>query len=443
MLAAAAAGVLCLPLASQAGLPTPWAPANAGVMWWQPNDPGFSLPRQPPGEPSGAWYLTRRVGIHPTMPELMHLGSFFHGLYVSTGGGGWANVTPGCLLPIEPPASVPPENHDAYRFTRRTMIAATGLNGCAIEGIAYDPVIPTRMYVAAYDVVRLSGVEPVLGDAGVYVSDDRGLSWRQMVAGLRGNGLAVSRPVGSLSATIVAGFIQASNASVGPTPNNGSLVVSRDDGFSWDTITLPPSGCSDAPGTSQRVTPTVVIDPVDPSRIYAGTNAGLYTSRDAGRTWALTKLACGGVWGVVVSADGRFVYIGDKDGVISRAPSDTLTFSPLVDLGDGKVQSLLLDPRDQRTLYAAMWSGRDANVFRVPITGSGVTRLDDSWLREIVPLDRSWPSGVPKPFPLAFKDANAAPAPSLFLAQRAPLPNPMPAPLWGSTIFRGVFVRTD
>lgn len=409
-------------------------------MWWQTNDPGFSLPRQPPGEPSGAWWMTRRVASHPTTPGLMHLGSFFHGLYASVGGGAWASLTPGCWLPIEPPAFIPSSSGDAYRFARRTAIAATGLTGCAIEGIAYDPLLPTRMYVAAYDVVRLVGNEPTLGDAGVFVSDDRGASWRQMIGGLRGNGLAVARP--GLSAVIVAGFIQASNAGVGTTPGNGSLVISRDDGFSWSNVVLPASGCADTPGTSQRITPTIVINPADASRIYAGTNAGLYASSDTGRTWTAIKIACGGVWGIAVSSNGENVYIGDKDGVVSRASASTLAFTPIADLGAGKIQSLILDPRDERALYASMWSGADANVFRVLLSG-GVARLDDSTLRDVVPADQAWPGGVPKPFPLAFRDANAAPAPSLFLAQRAPLPNPAPAPLWVSTIFRGVFVRTD
>lgn len=434
---AATALLALLPATTQAGVPTPWAPSNAGVMWWQPNDPGISLPRQPPGDASGAWYLTRRIGIHPTTPGLMHMGSFFHGLYASVGGGAWVNLTPGCLLPIEPQAGIPAET---YAFARRTAIAATGLHGCAIEGIAYDPLLPTRMYVAAYDVVSLRGSEPTLGTAGVYVSDDRGISWRQLYGGLRGNGLAVARS--GLSAVLVAGSIQASNAGVGSTPGNGSLVISRDDGFTWDEVGLPASGCADLPATSQRITPTIVIDPSDPSRIYAGTNAGLYTSSDTGRTWSATKIACGGVWGIALSSNGSTVYIGDKDGVVWRAPRDTLAFTPIADLGAGKIQSLVLDPRDERALYASIWSGADANVFRLLLTGTKA-KLDDSWLREVIPLDQGWPSGVPKPFPLSFKDAGGVAAPSLFLAMRAPLPNPNPAPLWVSTVTRGAFVRTD
>ena len=103
----------------------------------------------------------------------------------------------------------------------------------------------------------------------------------------------------------------------------------------------------------------------------------------------------------------------------------------------------MLDPRDERTAYAALWSGRDANVMRIQMDGSArVTHLDDSLLRDIIPADQSWPAAVPRPFPLAFKDAKGAAAPSLFLAMQAVAGAPT-ALLHVSTIFRGAFVRGD
>ena len=91
----------------------------------------------------------------------------------------------------------------------------------------------------------------------------------------------------------------------------------------------------------------------------------------------------------------------------------------------------------------ARWTPISENVFRVPVDGGNVTRLDDSLLRDIVPVDQRWPSEIPKPFPISFRDGNGMTAPSLFLAQRPAASSPAPAPLWVSTIFRGVFVRGD
>ena len=423
-------------------VPVPWVPANAGVMWWQPNDPSYplSLPRQPPGEASGAWWLTRRIGASPAIPGVMHLGSFLHGLYVSAGGGAWTMLTPGCLLPPDPPAVVPPSEDEAYRSARRAIVSIAGLDACAVEGIAYDPLIPQRMYVSAYDVTSLRGTEPTIGTGGVYVSEDLGVHWRKLTGGIRGNGLAVSREPLS-PATIVVGSIQASNGSVGSTPGNGSLSISTNDGASWRSVVLPPSGCADSVETSQRITPTIVINPSDSRQIFAGTNAGLYVSGDAGSTWSLAKQACGGVWGIVISPDGSTITIGDKDGVVASAATADLSFSTLVDLGAGKIQTLVADPIDQNVIYAAMWSGAGAGVY---VIDTGASRMDDSLLREVIPLDQRWPSQLPKPFPFAFRSANGAAAPSLFLQVQRAIANAAPNtldPLYVSTIFRGVFVR--
>src|SRR5207249_10874168 len=139
--------------------------------------------------------------------------------------------------------------------------------------------------------------------------------------------------------TIVAGYIQASNGAVGSTPDNGSLSISTDDGTTWRSIVLPASGCADIVESSQRITPTIVIDPKDPKTIFAGTNAGLYASSDGGTTWTLARAACGGVWGIALSPDGQTIYIGDKDGVVSKAPVSSLQFTTVTDLGAGKIQS--------------------------------------------------------------------------------------------------------
>lgn len=429
--------VALIALTPARALETPWVPANAGVLWWQPNDPAYplSIPRQPPGEPAGAWWLTRRIAASPHVPGLLHLGSFFHGMYGSAGGAAWGTLTPACWLPVNPPAAVPPEYHTLYREARRAAVSITGLEGCGIEGIVYDPFLPNRLYVTAYDVVSLVGVSATLGPGGVFVSDTAGATWRKLLGGIRGNGLAVHREIGG-AATIVAGYIQEGSV-VGSTPSNGSLSISRDDGRTWRDVVLPASGCADIPVSSQRITPTVAINPTDADQIFAGTNAGLYVTSDGGQTWALQVKRCDGVWGIALTSDGGTIFIGDKDGVVSRASTSTLAFEQIVDLGAGKVQTLLLDARDpdQESLYAATWAGGDAAVYRIDARASAKGRLGDSLLRDVIPLDQGWPAGVPKPFPLAFAMADGT-APSLFLGQALDV-------LYVSTVTRGVFLRLD
>lgn len=417
---------------------TDWIPANAGVMWFQPSDPNYplSVPRQPPGETDGAWWMTRRVVSSPHLPGVTHLGSFFHGLYVSSAGGGWVNLTPGCSLPVNRPASVPVSDAQ-YKVTRDAVRSVTGLNTCGIEGIAYDTLVPTRVYVATYDVTSLVGTNATLGDGGVYVSDDLGATWNRLRGGIRGNGLAVARTSALGGPVIIAGYIQ-SGSSVGPTPSNGSMTISRDGGRTWADIVLPTSGCADTIVSSQRITPTIVVNPLNINQVFAGTNAGLYASADGGTTWTLQRQACGGIWGIAVSDDGSTVFMGDKDGRIWRAPTSSLAFTALATLGAGKVQDLRIDPLDPTTLFAALWSGAGATVYRVDAVTGGSAALDASLLRERIPVDQVWPSGVPKPYPLAFEMRDGT-APSLFLGG-----DELGAgTLFVSTIFRGVFSRLE
>lgn len=400
-----------------------WIPGNAGVMWWQgASDLGIP-PRQPVGEGSGAKWFTRRLGVSPTSDQ-MHLGSFFHGLYVSSNGAAWLNLMPGCLLPAKSPVGA----DEAYQLARALAVASTGIDVCGVEGIAYDPLLPQRMYVSGYDVSKVSTGGASLGTGGVYVSDDRGGHWRKLLGGIRGNGLAVSRS-GAGPATIVAGYIQQDNGNVGSTPGGGSLSVSSDDGSTWRSVVLPASGCSDIVVSSQRITPTVVVNPADPKTIYAGTNAGLYVSTDTGKTWTLARKVCGGVWGIAVSANGSDLYIGDFNGVVSAGSKNGTGFTTLTDLGSSRVQQLVLDA-DGRRLYASMWDGGSANVYRIDASSGASNALGDSLLGFI---DEPLPDEFPRPFPLVPGDGEA---PSLFLARTT-------GRLQISTVMRGTFLRAE
>jgi len=397
------------------GVRTPWVSANAGVMWYGPGSSSL-FPSQPVGEAGGSIWLTRRIAVAPLQATML-MGSFLNGVYWSQGGAAWVSATPGCLLPYASPIGAPA----AWTLIRQAAVLASGLDACGIEGLAYDPLIPGRVYASAYDAPTLTTLNP----GGVYVSDDGGFHWRKLLGGIRGAGLAVGRP-GGVFATIVAGYIQQSNAAVGSTPSNGSLSISSDDGLSWRSVVLPSSGCPDGVGTSQRLTATVAFNDVDQRIVYAGTNAGLYVSTDAGGTWRLARQSCGGIWGIAPATDGR-VFFGDNNGGVYE--SDAAVTSPRLvrDLGDGWVQSLEPDPVDPSRVYAAVWNGSAATVFRIETASGQVTQLGNSLLPDL--------GSVPQPFPFSFQQRNGT-APSLFLARPR-------ARLYVSTLLRGAFLRGE
>lgn len=409
------------PIPGAPGAPeSPWLPANAGLMWFEGTS-DLSLPDGPAGEPNGALWLTRRIATHPYVPGLMYLGTLMHGGYVSIGGAAWASTTPGCLLPRGNPLPGP---GDLYGPTRSFLTALSGLDVCSLESVAFDPLFPYRVYATGYQFHFPGSISP----GGVYVSDDFGLNWRKVIGGVRGNGLAVARSLDEANARIVAGFIQQNNGTVGSTPSNGSLMISDDDGEHWRAVVLPSSGCPDTVVDSQRITPTVRMHPLDSSRIYVGTNAGLYVSSDGGQTWRLARQVCGGVWGIGLALDGSRVVIGDRNGQLFTTNPEATSFSYVGDVGN-KVQDVVVDPLNRNVFYASTWEGGAAATYRAR-AGGGVTRIKDPNLSL---LDRAWPSQVPQPFPFSPENAGGV-APSLFLSKG-------PGTLHLSTLLRGVFAR--
>lgn len=414
----------CLPASADPPPPMPvptirtsWIPGNAGVLSY--GGPIHPVPMQPVGEAGGSVWLTRRIVASPYTPTSMIMGSFLNGVYVSQTGGAWISATPGCLLPYTSPVG----SEQAWDAMRAAAVLASGLDACGIEGLAFDPDLPNRIYASGYDAPTLSTLNP----GGVYVSDNGGFTWRKLLGGIRGAGLAVTRPGNVLSgATIVAGYIQQSNAAVGSTPGNGSLSISNNDGRSWRSVVLPASGCPDGVGTSQRLTATVAVNAADPRIIYAGTNAGLYVSSDTGATWRLARVSCGGMWGIGPAPDGR-VFLGDNTGNVYEADAAVNTIRPIVDVGAGYVQSIEADPFNANTIYAAVWSGAASRVYRITVSTGLASSLYSSALFDL--------GLIPQPFPFSFAH-NDGTAPSLFLAR-------VPGRLYVSTILRGTFLRGE
>jgi photosystem II stability/assembly factor-like uncharacterized protein len=106
---------------------------------------------------------------------------------------------------------------------------------------------------------------------GVFRSGDRGLSWRRSNEGLdaaRIAGLAVDPEQGWLYAGAL----------------NAGVFRSRDEGASWTPLR---SGIG---RFSVSFSGPIVVDPRDPSRIFAGFFQGIARSTDEGRNWEMSSL---------------------------------------------------------------------------------------------------------------------------------------------------------
>ncbi len=209
--------------------------------------------------------------------------------------------------------------------------------GGRISSIAADPKDPYTFYVAA-------------GAGGLWKTTNNGVTWkpvfdRQCTFTIGDVKVAPSDPrivwVGSGEELMA----RSSFAGMG-------VFKSTDGGKSWRRMGLE---------ATQHIG-RIVIDPVDPDIVYVAAighnytfnpERGVYKTTDGGKTWK------------------KILYVSEKAGAVD----------------------LVMDPRDRRTLYAAMWE-RDRkawnNVESGP--GSGIYKTTDggaTWKR----LTRGFPTG--------------------------------------------------
>jgi photosystem II stability/assembly factor-like uncharacterized protein len=140
----------------------------------------------------------------------------------------------------------------------------------------------------------------VVANSGrVFLSTNGGSTWAAPAAALPNNGFSLSSiafdPTNSNTLYV---------ASVAPDSSKNHLWKSTNFGASWTTIDSSASGFpSGIPVNS------LVIDPSNSSKLYAATHLGVYTSSDAGATWARlgTGMPLVNVTDLYVSSDASLV----------------------------------------------------------------------------------------------------------------------------------------
>ena len=145
--------------------------------------------------------------------------SDFNTVYFGSNSGAWVSRTSNALTT------------DGTTIWPATQLRSTGF----ISGIFFDPHLPARLYATVATFRQGSG------DAQIYLSDDRGVTWA---------------PIG-----------------------NG------------------PSGLQDVPVTA------MVVDPDNSATLYVGTDIGLFVSYDGGNTWAQAAAPFADAWTTALRMD--------------------------------------------------------------------------------------------------------------------------------------------
>lgn len=318
----------------------------------------------------------RRIVAHPGNPDVA-----------------WAAV-PGATASIQSERGVF-RTRDGGR-TWQTLLPPAEERGA--RDVALDPENPDRLLVATGRVrndTNLGGPEPATG--GIYLSEDGGETWERV-----GPGTDAPRDTRGLAARFAP---SRPDVAYGMVEADGriSVIRSEDGGRRWNVVNEGPPGSAGEPSPDLRVDPRdedrvyrlgrslavsrdggvsfeelegslhpgirdLWIDPSDPRHLMAGTEGGVFVSRDRGRNWrSVQSLPLAGIHAVSVDMEVPFrVYAaaGD-DGTWLRASTvwagDERRDRGWTRIGREDARSVLVDPRDSRFVYS---SGRRGELTR-------------------------------------------------------------------------------
>jgi len=204
---------------------------------------------------------------------------------------------------------------------RGTSWVNIGFNGFAINSLVAD---------SADDVY----VGP--GGTGVFKSVDGGGTWNSASIGITDIALAAL-------AVDRRGFVYSTSPS-------STIYKSMDNAQSWVSLDAAPS----------QLNETLAIDPVNPAVIYLGRvdsdhPVSLYKSMDAGNTWVPSASGLGNqlVWSLVIDPmTPNTVYAGTGGGVYKSTDAGATWVAASLGMPTSIVLALAIDPTDPSILYA-------------------------------------------------------------------------------------------
>ncbi len=142
-------------------------------------------------------------------------------------------------------------------------------------------------------------------------------------------------------------------------------------------------------GFDNRRIHSIAIDPLDSRVVYAGSVAGLYRSRNLGKSWEVISDT-----GLVINSIGlhprrpnRIVLATEGDGVyVSEDQGKTFARSSF-GLQSMRVASVVADPTTRNRVYAAvMFGGSASGIYDSKDAGRNWSRLSETKLPEILSL---------------------------------------------------------
>ena len=258
------------------------------------------------------------LAIDPSNPSTLYAGTFGSGVFKSTNGGATWTAGAGGL----------PQNFN-------------------VQALIVDPSNPSTLY---------AGGGLLAGGGGLFKSTNGGASWTAASSGI---------PPSVLARGVTVLAIDPSNASTlyagtGGGQVGAGLFKSTDGAGNW-TSANPSTG--ELAGTQLENITALVIDPSDPSTVYAGGEvsgrlgvlSGVFKLTNGGTLWTVARSGLTNPFVTALAVDPSVpstLYAGTGGGVFKSTDGGAFWVVASSGLTNPNVSSLAMDPSDPFTLYA-------------------------------------------------------------------------------------------
>ena len=281
----------------------------------------------------------------------------------------------------------------------KNWTAATGLSNRTLNALAIDPVDPSTMYAGLGDcthgggifkstdggqnwrasgllnnVIRAIAVDPKSPStvyADRYKSTDGGNTWNQMAIPASGFvNLLVIDPI--TTSTI---YIPNDGGGCGDGIPPPLFLKSTDGGTSWNSVRI---------STNTFSADSFVLDPTNPSTLYAGAGLNLYKSTDRGSTWRVVYQTSSGIRLLSIDPVQTSVLYAMTASVppykLIKSTDGGVSFTEIgsIDVpANAPISAVVIDTTNGSTLYAATSGfGNGGELFKSTDGGLSWGRTD-------------------------------------------------------------------